>query len=821
MANFQLSESLKKRIKNTYYDHTVIPHWVKDTGAFCYRKQIGPESFSFTLVHAKEKFRGPAFDHARVAELLTERGIKASEDELPFKWVHLSGNPKVVKFHAGDKKWQFKANSILEEVEEDFEYEDLTPLQEEERESARKETRAAITVFNGSAGPIEIYWVDWDGDVHYYGIVKPGDSDRRPTYLGHVWRATKANSKDAIADFVVQYDKTTATIKDVLAAPRQLDKASQLPDSNTDRDSNAPPKLLHAFVRNHNVWARDPDGVETQITITGGENHPYDEKFSTSPDGHFAVVYQYTPEQERKVHLIESCPKGQLQPRLQSHQQLKPGDKVRVDRPRMLDLKNRCEIATDPSLFRNALKIYGMGWSADNREYHFVWNQRGHKLLRVIGINTEGRVRTILEESSETFVSECSWNFLRDTDELIWTSERRGCQQIYLWDMESGQMKNQITSGRYVVRSVDRVEESHRQIWFTAYGAIPGQDPYYAQLARVNFDGTGFLLLTEGDGTHTWMWRPDHKFFVDTWSRVDSAPQSELRDAETGKLVMPLERCSLGKLLAAGWTSAERFAAPGRDGQTLVHGVIICPSDFDPSKKYPVVEKIYAGPQQIGVPKAFTRFVWQHELAELGFVVVQVDGMGTNWRSKAFRDVCYQNLKDAGLPDHIAWMKAAVVTRPWMDLSRVGIYGCSAGGQNALSALLWHGGFYKAAVADSGCHDNRVNRLWWSEQWMGWPVDQAYEDSSNVVHAHRLKGALMLIVGELDTNVDPASTLQVVSALNKAEKDYELLYMPGEGHGVGFASEYACRRARDFFVKHLMDATPPNRNVEISTSKGE
>jgi dipeptidyl-peptidase-4 len=225
-----------------------------------------------------------------------------------------------------------------------------------------------------------------------------------------------------------------------------------------------------------------------------------------------------------------------------------------------------------------------------------------------------------------------------------------------------------------------------------------------------------------------------------------------------------------------------------------------------------VIEKIYSGPHDYAVPKEILPLMAQHALAKLGFIVVQIDGMGTNWRSKAFHDVCWKNLRDGGLPDRIAWMKHAQVTRPWMDLDHVGIYGVSAGGQSAMGALLWHADFYKAAVADCGVHDNRMDKLWLNEQWMGWPVDESYERSSNVVHAQNLQGALLLIVGELDDNVDPASTMQVVRALNEAEKDYELLVFPGHGHGET-PNGLGERRLKDFVVRHLMGVMPPNRNL--------
>jgi dipeptidyl aminopeptidase/acylaminoacyl peptidase len=248
----------------------------------------------------------------------------------------------------------------------------------------------------------------------------------------------------------------------------------------------------------------------------------------------------------------------------------------------------------------------------------------------------------------------------------------------------------------------------------------------------------------------------------------------------------------------------EPFAAKGRDGKTDIFGVIYRPSHFSPKKKYPVVEAIYAGPHGQFVPKDFGAFHGPQRLAELGFIVVQIDGMGTNWRSKAFHDVCWKNLKDAGFPDRIAWMQAAAIKYPFMDLFRVGIYGGSAGGQNAMRAVLDHADFYKAAAADCGCHDNRMDKVWWNEAWMGWPVDESYAKNSNVTDAHKLGGKLLLTVGMLDRNVDPSSTMQVVDALIKADKDFEFIAFPSGGHGAG-GSPYGTRRREEFFVQHLLE----------------
>ncbi len=416
---------------------------------------------------------------------------------------------------------------------------------------------------------------------------------------------------------------------------------------------------------------------------------------------------------------------------------------------------------TDLTLFQNPYEMTNIGWDKDGMEYRFIFNERGHQHLRIIGINQNGCVRTLVEENSKTFINythKLYWRVINTTGELLWASERDGWNHVYLYDPETG-LKNQITKDEWVVCSVEKVDEVAQCIWFRGYGMVPGQDPYYTQLARVNFDGTGFRILTEGNGTHTWAWLPDQRHLTDIWSKVDYPPASVLQDRETGEKLLTLQENNLTSLVVSGWNPPEIFAAPGHDRKTVIYGIIVRPSNFDPAKKYPVLEDIYTGPQDFYTPKAFSNLTSYHDWADKGYIVVALDGMGTNWRSKAFHDVCYKQLRDAGFPDRIAWMKAAAETRPWMDLSRMGVKGGSAGGQNAAAALLFHGDFYKVAAADSGCHDNRMDKIWWNEQWMGYPVDKSYEDSSNMVHTAQLQGNLMLIMGDLDDNMDPSSTL--------------------------------------------------------------
>ena len=400
-------------------------------------------------------------------------------------------------------------------------------------------------------------------------------------------------------------------------------------------------------------------------------------------------------------------------------------------------------------------------------------------------------------------------------------SERDGWNHLYLYD-GSGKVKNQITKGQWVVRGVQHVDPVARQIWFSAGGMYPGKDPYFAHYYRINFDGSGLTTLTAADANHAVAFTQDMKFYVDTYSRIDLAPVVELRSVSDNTLVSTLEKGDIGELATAGWKAPEVFVGKGRDGATDIWGIIIRPSNFDPAKKYPVIENIYAGPQGSFVPKLFAAYNQMMSQAELGFIVVQIDGMGTSNRSKAFHDTAWLNLGDAGFPDRILWHKAVAAKYPYYDITRVGIYGGSAGGQNALGGLLFHPEFYKSGIAYAGCHDNRMDKIWWNEQWMGWPLGPQYSASSNVDNAYRLEGDLLLVVGELDSNVDPASTMQVVNQLIKHHKNFDLLVVPGANHPAGRGNDptapYGDHKRFDFFVQNLLGVTPPKWNRPPTTT---
>ena len=812
--------SLSDRIANTYFPRSVSAHWLPGNDAFWYRVEVGAGQHEFVFVDALQGQKRPAFDHAKLAQVLeAELKRPISARSLPFSWISPSPDGSWVRFRVGSTAWQFNRDGTLARTQAELNEEKLKPL-DRPRPSRRTGEATAITFVNRTPAEVSLFWIDPQGDKKPYGTIAPGASLYRTTFSGHVWQVLQGEASRGVWE--AGDDEAQAVIEESVAPgagdPKPQSEPRQPPPARVGGE-RAGQRRDRAFVRGHNLWLRDARGSEARgseargsearLTSDGTPANSYRGPGWTSPHGKYLAASQVVPAQERLVTLVESAPRDQVQPRVKVINYLKPGDRVEVERPRLFDLASKREISTDAALFQNPWDISDESWSQDGQSFRFLFNQRGHQVLRVIEMDAQtGRTRALVEEKSPTFIDysqKTSLHWLDRTRELIWASERDGWNHLYLYDTRTGKVKNSITRGQWVVREVVRVDEEKRQVWLRALGLVPGQDPYYSHLARVNFDGGGLQVLTEGDGNHTWKLSPDGRFLIDTFSRVDAPPTSTLRDANSGKLLCHLEASDASALQKAGWTLPERFSAMGRDGTTDIHGIIIRPSNFDPSRKYPVIEQIYAGPHDFFVPKGFGTLVGMHELADLGFIVVQIDGMGTNWRSKKFHDVAWKNLKDAGFADRIAWMRAAQKARPWMDLSRVGIYGGSAGGQNALGALLFHPNFYKAAAADCGCHDNRMDKIWWNEAWMGWPVDKSYEESSNVVHAKNLTGKLLLTVGELDTNVDPASTMQVADALIRAGKEFELIVFPGAGHGAG-GSPYGVRRMREFFVRHLLQS---------------
>lgn len=595
----------------------------------------------------------------------------------------------------------------------------------------------------------------------------------------------------------------------------------EVDDEKEGRPVTSPDGKWTAFIKNDNVYVREvATGKEKQLSQDGTLSNYYSSYIQWSPDSKSVVSCRIRPVEKRYVYYVESSPADQAQPKLHKQEYAKPGDELRFKVPCIFEVESGRRLIPSTELFSQQYELSGPMWNADSKAITFEYNERGHKVYRVLEMSAaDGSVRTLIEEKEEKYVNypRIYRNYLSDGKRIIWSSERDNYNHLYLYDRATGKPLNQITKGEWYVRGVQHVDEANEVIYFSANGMKKGEDPYLIHYYKINFDGSNLVELTPEEGMHQCWYSSDYNYLVDVYSKVDQAPIAVLRDAKNGKIRMQLDKADISALLANGWKAPEVFSAKGRDGKTDMWGVIYRPSNFDPSKKYPVIEYIYSGPGDQYVPKSFSSYNWwMTSLAELGFIVVQVDGMTTSFRSKEFEEVCYKNLKDAGLPDHIAWIKAAAQKYPYMDIDRVGIFGCSAGGQESTGAVLFHPEFYKAACSACGCHDNRMDKIWWNELWMGYPIDESYSACSNVDNAHLLSRPLMLVVGELDDNVDPASTMQVANALIKANKDFELVVIPGAHHTMG--EDFGEHKRYDFFVRHLMGVTPPSWD-KVKTGK--
>jgi len=579
-------------------------------------------------------------------------------------------------------------------------------------------------------------------------------------------------------------------------------------------DSVSPDKQWVAVVRDNNVYIRPAEGGDpVAFTSDGSEDKPYGQ-LAWSPDSKYVVGYHITPVKDSAVYYVLSSVEGTTRGVLKKRPYKQPGDpfttyEMFLFRP---SDKKTTKVNTPVLDFFGAPELH---WRArENRYFTFERVERGHQRFRVIEVDAmSGETRAVVDEKTNTFIYESRLftYYLPETNELLMTSEKDGWQHLYLVDLLTGNQKAEVTKGEWIVRNIDSVDAKKREVWFSASGMNPGEDPYYIHYYRIGFDGGHLVSLTPAKGNHIVSYSPDRKYYLDACSEINVPTVTELHRTADGKKVLEVERADASAYLAAGFQFPEPFHAKGRDGVTDIWGVIVRPVDFDPTKRYPVIENIYAGPQDAFVPKDFTgRYGEMQSIAQMGFIVVQIDGMGTANRSKAFHDQCWHNLADAGFPDRILWIKALAAKYPYADIERVGLYGTSAGGQNSLGGLLFHGDFYKAAVSSCGCHDNRIDKQWWNEQWMGYPVGKHYDEQSNVTNAWRLRGDLLLMVGEADNNVPPESTYRVVDALIKAGKTFEFLPLPGSDHTDG--GPYGRIERRDFFVRHLLGVEPPHRN---------
>ncbi len=790
----------------------IAPRWSADGRYLWYRNDLADDRREFVMVDTAVGERRLAFNHERLAAALSEREVPSAHAErLPFREIGRDEQRQCWVFRCANRYWSWNdAENRLEELPDRPEGLADQTLRLSTRNVPNASTRTGaethVTVSNQTTVELTLFWCDANGARQRYGTIAPGQETRQHTFAGHVWEIVDergqvrgrfiAAEEEGLLE--VRDDGPTARPPGRATTPREARPSSQSPDGRWS-----------FRVRDDNVFVSAEGGEWVQVSFDGSRERPY-ELVQWAPDSQALVAFRVTPALPETVHLLESSPPGGGRARLRTNPYHLPGDPYPTYEWNIFSVESWQQ--TKPDIDPMEFGRPRLRWYADGRRFRYRQVDRGHQRFRLIEVDCHsGATRHLIDERSDTFIWTAHGErpLLHDVGEeaVLYSSEKSGWNHLYWLDVASGTSRP-ITQGAFVVRGIDRVDEERRQIWFRASGVYADQDPYFIHHFRVSFDGDSWVALTEGNGTHSLQFSPDRRFYIDTYSRPDAPPVHELRRAEDGELVCHLESADISQWLRTGGQMPEVFNAKGRDGETDIWGVIWRPVPFDPQFQYPVIEDIYAGPHDSHVPKAFSASRRYADLTDLGFVVVKIDGMGTANRSKAFHDVCWQNLKDAGFPDRRLWHAAAAAERPWYDARRVGIYGTSAGGQNAAGAVIFHGDFYRAAMAACGCHDNRMDKSSWNEQWMGYPVGPHYAESSNIDNAHRLQGKLLLIVGELDTNVPPESTYRLVDALIKAGKDFEFLMIPGMGHSDG--GPFGRRKTRDFFIRtlHGIDTAP-------------
>lgn len=612
----------------------------------------------------------------------------------------------------------------------------------------------------------------------------------------------------------------------------------------------SPDGKREVFIKEWNLWVRDVGTKkETQLTTDGvkdfgyatdnaGWKHTDRAIVLWSPDSKKISTFQQDQRHVSEMYLVSTNVGA---PRLEAWKYPLPQDKeiikihrviIDVDSGKIVRLKmqpddHRSTTCDDISCGGS---FDDNEWSSDSSSLAFVSSSRDHKdaKLRVANPAT-GDIRDVFEEKVATQYESgqggVNWRYLPASNEFIWYSEKDDWGHLYLYDLTTGQLKNQITKGNYVVTRIMRVDEKVRVIWFEANGRESGRDPYFSHFYRINFDGSGLKLLSPEDGNHQISISPDGRYFVDNYSKPDVPTVAVLRDM-SGKLIADLEKADVSRLIAAGWKPPTPVTVKSDDGKWNLYGLMFTPTNLDPAKKYPVVNYIYPGPQGGGVGgRSFSPSRSDHQaLAELGFVVVIIDGTCNPDRSKSFHDVCYGNMADNTLKDQIAGIKELAAKYPFMDLNRVGIWGHSGGGFATAAAMFVHPEFYKVGISESGNHDNRNYEDDWGERYIGLMVGPDgkqssetndskqktnYTDQANQNFAKNLKGKLLLAHGNMDDNVPPYNTWLVVDALTKANKDYDLIIFPNARHGYGADSNYMMRRRWDYFVENLIGAKPP------------
>jgi dipeptidyl aminopeptidase/acylaminoacyl peptidase len=624
----------------------------------------------------------------------------------------------------------------------------------------------------------------------------------------------------ALDTFLLSVDLNTYSVSKQ-EKPKKY-KGSELP---------SPDKKKVAYIKDYNLFLKIGEEAK-QLTTDGNAELSYGTSVSWyfvknesanqkmeyeidaywSPDSRYLICAKYNRKHTQKLFMYKTTPKDGFRAEVYSYERPIAGDKdlTRVCYT-IFDTETGKQVDCD--LPENATFLeYGFKWKSNTKAYTLRY-YRGYQKRELIEVDVEnGKSRTIVSEKANTYVDPNMhiYKVSKKGNDAFWTSEQDGWHHIYRYNYETGELKNQITKGEFVVREICKVDEKKKKIYFRANGKENG-DPYYTYLYSINFDGSGLKLLSPENAYHTCKVSPNSKYIFDNYSRVDLPDHFIVRSTRNGKKVMDIAKTDIEEILKMGWKAPEMYKVKGRDNETDIYGVIYRPFDFDSSKSYPVIDGTYSGPQTIRTPKTFRRGLVNMDvpMAQIGFVVVTVDGMGSAFRSKKFHDVSYKNLGDIGAPDHIKAIKDLAKKYPYMDTKNVGIYGHSAGGYDATHALLAHPDFYKVGVSSAGNHDHRSAKAWWPELYMGFPAGKHYDEQSNFFMADKLEGKLLMVHGNMDNNVNPAASVRMADELIKANKDFELILLPGKDHGTCYYDKYFIRKRWDFFVNHLLHKDAP------------
>ncbi|MCV6628892.1 MAG: S9 family peptidase [Flavobacteriaceae bacterium] len=606
---------------------------------------------------------------------------------------------------------------------------------------------------------------------------------------------------------------------------QQLEKKEL--QKNNPNQSLSPDGKYVAFVKDYNLYVREiATAKEFALTTDGrkgfeyatwygwydlieGENGDRPPHFwvEWSPDSKYIMANVVDFSKAEKMYLLDYSVDSLYRPKLYGYYRGSPSDTTMVyQQPRFFELATKKEIAT--KLPKNThINSVNVEWSGGSGELIASWAERGYKkqIVQWLDLKT-GKNKDIITETSSTNIDGFSYREMHQGKKLVFLSERSGWKQLYVVDTHTAKIRS-LTQGEFVVNSIVYVDEEKNQIFVLISGKDKGMNPYHQQLYRVGLDGS-MQLLTPEKAHHQIQFAKNGKSFVDNYSTVQQPTLALWRSAKDGSSHGILAKANVEALLAKNWKAPTSFCFTAKDGKTTLYGALWKPSDFDPNKKYPLIDHSYSGPHTQMFPKSFDRALMNQSLAELGFVVMMVDGLGTAGRSKAFHDHSYQNM-GANLEDHLGAIKYLSETYPWIDAEKIGIFGHSAGGYDTGRAMLVYPKTYKVGVASSADHDFRMEKAWWPEMYMGWPVDEKYHQVSNITNAHLLEGKLLLVHGGMDENVNPSATFKLAEALVKADKDFDLLIMPSQHHGYrGDFRKYFIKKRWNYFVEHLLGQKP-------------